>query len=307
MKTLPADLELLLGDFFEHLTAQGKAPTTVKTYVGYARRFARFQVDQDLATDVTEVERRHVAAYLRFAARGNGQATHVSAYNSLRSFFAYLIEVGEIDASPIIGVPRPKDPPLAPVPILPDDAPQRMIHVAQEHRHGLWALRDEAIIRLFWDTPARISELANLTVTDVDLEERSIQVLGKGSKWRQMRFDRQTAKVLRRYIAARKHRWTPELGDHLWVGKGGGRFPRPGMTKGGIYEMIQRTGQRAGLGNIRPHQFRHTFADRWLQAGGGEIDLLQLGGWSSPKMLMRYGRAGAERRALSAYDRVLKK
>nr|WP_307962350.1 site-specific integrase [Salinispora arenicola] len=56
----------------------------------------------------------------------------------------------------------------------------------------------------------------------------------------------------------------------------------------GIYQVIARRGERLGI-KLHPHMFRHTFAHRWLDAGGAEGDLMELTGWDSPQMLRHYG------------------
>ena len=60
----------------------------------------------------------------------------------------------------------------------------------------------------------------------------------------------------------------------------------------------------AGLGHIHPHQLRHSWADRWLAAGGTEGDLMRLGGWDSSQTMRRYGAVRATDRALAAYYQI---
>lgn len=70
--------------------------------------------------------------------------------------------------------------------------------------------------------------------------------------------------------------------------------------------MLKRRGERAGLGRINPHRFRHTFAHLWLAEGGQEEDLMMLAGWSkgSRAMLGRYGASAASERAREAHRRL---
>lgn len=75
------------------------------------------------------------------------------------------------------------------------------------------------------------------------------------------------------------------------------------MTPSGIYQVIARRGERLGI-KLHPHMFRHTFAHRWLDAGGAEGDLMELTGWDSPQMLRHYGASARAARARRAYDRV---
>jgi integrase/recombinase XerD len=76
------------------------------------------------------------------------------------------------------------------------------------------------------------------------------------------------------------------------------------MSRKGVPEMLAKRAREAGIGHVHPHQLRHTWADRWLAAGGSEGDLQRLGGWESPEIMRRYGESRAVDRALAAYDTI---
>jgi integrase len=84
----------------------------------------------------------------------------------------------------------------------------------------------------------------------------------------------------------------------LWIGAKGP------MTPSGIAQMIRRRATQAGIGHIHPHQFRHTFAHRWLEAEGQEGDLQEIAGWRSREMLRRYGASSRAERARKAHRRL---
>lgn len=112
-----------------------------------------------------------------------------------------------------------------------------------------------------------------------------------------VRFDAATAAALDRYKRVRARHAYAGL-PWLWIGH------RGRTTRKGVPAMLNKRAAQAGIGHVHPHQLRHTWADRWLRAGGNEGDLQRLGGWESAEIMRRYGAARAVDRALAAYDTV---
>ena len=148
------------------------------------------------------------------------------------------------------------------------------------------------MIRLYYNTGARLSEVGNLHVDDVDLNTESVHFHGKGAKDRRVRFGPKTARALSRYLRARaKHRGA-EL-PHLWLADRGGRPLAPN----GIKIRLKRLGHAAGVDEVHAHRWRHTFAHEWKLAGGDTGDLMLLLGWTSDDMPRHYGASAAAERA----------
>ena len=133
------------------------------------------------------------------------------------------------------------------------------------------ALRDRALVELLYGSGLRVSEAVSLDRASVDLEERLVRCLGKGSKERVVPLGREAAEALRRYLARgrphldRRHR--PEL---FLNAKGGA------LTRSGAFLILRRLAGRAGLepGRVHPHLLRHSFATHLLE-GGADLRSVQ--------------------------------
>jgi len=165
--------------------------------------------------------------------------------------------------------------------------------------------RDAAILSVFRATGIRLAELAWIRYnpddpgrSDVDLERREIHVRGKGGKDRIVRIDHEAAPPPRPVPAgpapARVHR------PQLWLGVNN----RGPLTDNGIYQLIARRVKQCGV-EVWPHRFQHHFSHTWLERGGAEGDLMELNGWSSPQMLLRYGGSARGARARRHYDLIM--
>jgi integrase/recombinase XerC len=161
------------------------------------------------------------------------------------------------------------------------------------------ALRDEAIIRLYYNTGARLSEVGNLQLGDIDLNTDSAHYHGKGNKDRRVRFGAKTARALSRYLRARAKHPGAQL-PNLWLAE---RGARP-LTPNGIKIMLKRRGQAAGLLGVHAHRWRHNFAHEWKRAGGDTGDLMLVLGWTSDDMPRHYGASAAAERAQEAQLRM---
>ncbi len=285
----------LLDSFELSLKAKGRSPRTIQSYRQTVDQLDAYLAASDLPTDVNEIRKPHIEAYIASILETRSSATARLRYASLQQFFKWLEAEDEIDENPMA---RTVPPTVVekPVPVLSIDEIRALL-AACKTSNPFEAARDEAIIRMFLDTGIRLGEMAGLKVSDVDLKLHVAVVMGKGSRFRTVPFDDKTASTLDRYRRRRlRHKYADS--ESLWLGV------RGPLSDSGITQIIRRRSADAGLPRIHPHQFRHTFAHRWLSMGGNEGDLQRIAGWSSPQMLQRYGASAAEERAQDAHRRI---
>jgi len=180
---------------------------------------------------------------------------HLSA---ARTFYEYLVREGHCARNPALGVSAPKTKKRLPATL---DADQMGRLLAFRVDDTLSA-RDKAIMELFYSSGLRLAELVSLSVASVDLKDRTVRVLGKGSKTRIVPIGRQAIDALKEWLRARTGLKTGV--DALFVGKGG----RP-LTVRAVQLRVGAWGRRQGIGvHIHPHMFRHSFATHLLESSG---------------------------------------
>lgn len=292
----------LVRDWLRDLRSEHKSEKTLDIYGNSTRQFIDWlDTTEQPPQEVGDIERGHVADWMIHLLDKHSAGNANTRYRSLRQWFKWLLAEGEIDVHPMEHM-KPPTVPESPPPIVPDDLMRKVLDGCKGR--DVVSRRDTAIIRLLWDTGARLSEVANLKLDDVDLELDVIHVLGKGKRGRSVPFGAKTGKAITRYLRARA---ADKYADHprLWLGEKN----RGPLTPNGVKQMLRRRGQAAGVNeqlgrNLHAHLGRHSVAHHWQAAEGSEGDLMLVMGWRSPQMPKRYGKSAAAERAQAAARRM---
>lgn len=308
------NLAPLAASWLRALKSQNKSDNTVRIYGNAVNSFGRFLADPEngyrpaddggrpAPADVEEIHREHVEAYIAATIERTSPANAHNHFRALKTFFAWLIDEEELDRSPMRTMKPPKVPEVE-VPVIPEEDLRALFRVCKGRTYA--DRRDTAILTLFLDTGVRLSELTDRRVGDLDLDMMVLRVLGKGGRWRSVPFGRTCASVLDRYLrAAAKHKGRP-LEEDMWLWWGDQATHRGHrLTVWGVGQMLKRRCAEAGIDDLHPHQFRHTFAHMWKVNGGNEDDLMRITGWRSRQMLSRYAASAGAERARSAHARL---
>jgi integrase/recombinase XerC len=182
--------------------------------------------------------------------------------SALRTFFSFLVREGAITQSAAVDVRAPKGAKRLPRP-LDVDRMSRLLDAAppKGSEDPVLVSRDRAILELFYSSGLRLSELVGLDVGDVDVADRTVRVLGKGSKQRIVPLG---AKALAAHRAWLSHR-TGLVRDGetaLFVGRSGRR-----LGARAVQLRVETWARRQGLDvHMHPHLFRHSFASHLLES-----------------------------------------
>jgi integrase/recombinase XerC len=189
--------------------------------------------------------------------RGASARTIARRLSAVRSFFQYLIREGELKANPAAGVQAPKAKKRLPDTIDVDQM-TRLLSFRTDETLGV---RDKAIMELFYSSGLRLSELVGLDLGDIDLADRTVRVLGKGSKTRVVPVGRHASDALEAWLGERAT--VAAAGEPaLFVSRRGGR-----LSARMVQERIGEWAKRRGLPvHVHPHMFRHSFATHLLES-----------------------------------------
>jgi integrase/recombinase XerC len=281
-KTLstPRQLPELIQLYLLRCQVEGKSDYTVRAYGESLRRFVRALDEDGAGLDASAVTAEHIYGYLgRFA--NLSLDTRHRYFREVRCFYNWLVEAGYVERSPFQGLRNVRLPQKIVRPFTAEDV--RAILGACEE--GAAGRRDRAIVMTLLDTGLRVSELAQLTLDDLDLEDLRLRVLhAKGNKQRVVPFSTTCKSEIERYLKCRG----AEPGPLFCASSHGNLRKDVPLQTNGVKHLLRRLGKKTGLAKVHAHRFRHSFATWAIQQGARELDVQLLLGHSSPDMVRRY-------------------
>lgn len=270
-------------EYLTYLTTERQvSPRTASAYRGDLLRMAGFLrgLRRSSGSDVRPVDLERYLAKLR--TEGLQSSTVARHGASIRSFYGYLEEIGSVPENPARHLEAPKLWKRVPRTLGREEVEDL---IESPDTKAPLGLRDRAMLEMMYGTGMRVSELIGLRLDEVDLEESTVIVRGKGGKQRLLPLGRQARSWLELFLgegrpAVRKSSVCKEV----FVNNRGGA-----LTRMGFWKILKKYAQASGLSaRVTPHVLRHSFATHLLEGGADLRTVQELLGHSSIRTTQIY-------------------
>lgn len=252
-------------------TGRNLKPSTITAYRDLLRQFESWAESRFSITSPTEVTMRIALEYVNYLRheRGNGDSAVCRAVVVLKSFYSAIVAFGHLEqnSDPMARFPAMKKRREKLPTFLTSSELEKLLDAPK--LDTLLGLRDHAMLRLLYATGIRSSECAGMLEGWVDLEARTIKVLGKGGRERVIPLNKRAVIALRQY---RAQRGPISLKAVFFRKKDGGPINRKI-----VYQRVKKYADQSGqTKRISPHTLRHTCATHLLQRDENIVTIQKL-------------------------------
>ncbi len=257
----------------------GCSEATIRFYDYVIGKFIRFVEENNLDSSV-ESTHHHILPFFSHLQQQNlSTSTYRTLFRGLRAFTRFLHQEGYVKDE--IRLPKVKQPHTTISPLNPNQM-KAILHSLDTKTY--LGMRNYNIIRLFLDTGMRLSELSQLQLNEVNLEEGFVLVHGKGAKDRYVPIGRSTIKCLWNYI---KKRAVIDVSTNSYL-----FLTRKGTTLSarGIQIVFRSLKKKLNLDGrkLSPHIIRHSFALAYIENGGDPFSLQRILGHTDQTTTAKY-------------------
>jgi integrase/recombinase XerD len=247
---------------------RGLARNTAKSYESDLRQAAQHLVKNG-SHSWTDVSVQQLTGWLHWLAGENfSAASQARKLAAVRMLFRHLVREGVRTDDPASMLSGPKFRRKLPQTLSTGEI-ERLL--SAPNGGDAYAIRDRAMLELFYSSGLRISELCGLSLQQIDLENGFVRVYGKGSKERVVPLGAKAREAVQTYLGASRPRLVkPRTGSELFLSERG-----KAISRKTLWVIVKKHAQRAGLSKpVKPHLLRHSFATHLL-GGGADLRAIQ--------------------------------
>jgi integrase/recombinase XerC len=294
-----------LTEFLQHLKYERNlSPHTLRNYESDLKQFREFlfriEKREPPPEEVDRLTIREWMASLHTANRKKASIARKLA--SVRTFYQFLVREGKMETNPAKLVATPRIERKLPNHLSMEDA-VRLIETPDINTD--LGRRDRAILEFLYATGIRVSELVGIDLSDIDLRERMVRVMGKRKKERIVPFHEHALQALMHYLTETRPAFLNECPPAerddraVFLHRRGGR-----ITTRSVGRMMDKYIKlSADIHNISPHGLRHTFATHLLDQGADLRDIQELLGHARLSTTQIYTQVSMEK-MIEVYDRA---
>ena len=250
----------LINDFKNYLELERNySNNTSLSYVKDVTLFSDF-----IKKDLLLVDKKDIEKYIRSLNKSSKTISHV--ISSLKSFYNYYMRMGNIKSNPTDQIDRPKIEKKIPEFLTLEEVSSLLNFEVNNE----FEARNKAILELLYSSGLRISELTSLELSNIDLDECLVRVMGKGSKERIVPLGDYAIDALKEYIYFYRPMLNKNNSSYVFLNNRGGVLSRQF-----IFKVIKEECIKKGIRkNVSPHTLRHTFATHLLK-NGADLRIIQ--------------------------------
>ena len=244
-----------IEDFVGHLSIEKNyALNTISSYKRDLLKFSSFLSKKEVL-DFKMIDPDVLNIFVMELRHSNTSGKSIKRYlSSIRVFFNFLIEVGEVQTNPALLIKTPKVERDLPKTVDFDDLKKMMTINSTQYKE----LRAVLMIELLYSCALRVSELVGINFEDIDMDEGFVKVMGKGGKARFSPMGQTTIDVLKRYIKQRPNCAT----NALFINQNNTR-----ISTRTVQNVVKKRALQVGISiNVHPHMLRHAAATHFLQS-----------------------------------------
>ncbi len=268
-------LDNYIENFIDYLRFERHlSPNTIESYKRDLSKYHLFLKERNIS-DPEVISHEDIIAFLEDLYKTQSDSSISRILSTIRNFYKFLIRNDSIKKNPFIKIKNPRLPGKE-IKILDQDEVARFLESIPASSE--LQLRDRAMIELLYSCGIRVSEIINLRLSDIDLDEDLIRFVGKGNKERIVPVSETAKKYLIKYLNAGRYKIEREKkSDYVFLNKNGKK-----MSRQGFWKILKGYSKKSGFDkNLYPHIFRHSFATHMLEEGADLRIVQELLGHSS--------------------------
>jgi integrase/recombinase XerD len=260
-----------IDTYLNHLTVErGLSSNTLFAYRNDLYQFLSFlqgnhNHGSKTITNWSDVDEAVIASYgMDLHDRTLKSSTIARKVAAIKSFFAFMVEEGELEASPTENLSSPKVGRALPKALSVEEINGLIESARSRSGSSPEGKRDWAMMELLYATGMRVTELVSLNVQDADLENHQIRCMGKGAKERILPIHQEASKALADYMENGRRRLLRSSDEQaMLLNRRGDR-----LTRQGFWLILKGYARNVGITSpITPHVLRHSFATHMLRNG----------------------------------------